>query len=61
MPLCPSCVAEHTEEHYQGGQKPTYINLNEALHEVRQKCYASIVSLEDCSKKNVGVYRRRMN
>ena len=46
MPLCPSCVAEHTEEHYQGGQKPTYLNLNEALHEVKQKCYANIVSLE---------------
>lgn len=53
MPLCPSCVAEHTEEHYIAHQKPTYINLNEALHEARQKCYASIVGLEDAGNKNV--------
>ena len=53
MPLCPSCVAEHTEEHYQASQKPTYINLNEGLNEVKQKCYSYIVSLEEYNKKNV--------
>ncbi len=42
MPLCPSCVVEHTEEHYEAKQKPTYINLNEALAEVKHKCYEQV-------------------
>jgi len=31
MPLCPNCVVEHTEEHYQCNQKPSYLNLHEAI------------------------------
>jgi hypothetical protein len=46
-------VVEHTEEHYQHSQKPTYVNLNEALLEVKQRCYTHIVGLEDNAKKNV--------
>ena len=59
MPLCPTCVVEHTEEHYECGQKPTYLNLNDSLHESKQKCYASIVQLEEMGRKNVivGQYR----
>lgn len=55
MPLCPTCVVEHTEEHYERGQKPSYVNLHEALHEARQYCYSSIVRLEEYDRRNVGM------
>jgi hypothetical protein len=53
MPLCPTCVVEHTEEHYQCQQKPAYVNLNDAMQEVKQKCYSSIIKLEEFNRKNV--------
>ena len=53
MPLCPTCVVEHTEEHYECNQKPTYVNLHDALQESKQKCYANIVKLEEFNRKNV--------
>jgi hypothetical protein len=45
MPLCPTCVVEHTEEHYEANQKPTYLNLHDALQDSKTKCYANIVQL----------------
>ena len=35
MPLCPSCIVEHTEEHYREHSKPLYMNIHEALHDAR--------------------------
>ena len=51
MPLCPTCVVEHTEEHYECGQKPTYPNLNDSLHESKQKCYAHCAAGGDGSQE----------
>jgi len=53
MPLCPTCVVEHTEEHYEREQKPAYVNLHDALHDARQYCYSSIVKLEEYDRRNV--------
>lgn len=53
MPLCPTCVVEHTEQHYECNQKPTYVNLNDALQESKQKCYSNIIKLEEFNRKNV--------
>lgn len=53
MPLCPTCVVEHTEEHYDCGQKPAYVNLNDAMGDSKQRCYSSIVKLEEFARKNV--------
>lgn len=61
MPLCPTCVVEHTEEHYECNQKPTYVNLHDALQESKQKCYANIVKLEEFNRKNVLVLQFRAN
>jgi|JI9StandDraft_1071089.scaffolds.fasta_scaffold747075_2 hypothetical protein len=55
MPLCPTCVVEHTEEHYERGQKPAYVNLHDGLHEARQNCYSWIVRLEEFDRRNVVV------
>lgn len=59
MPLCPTCVVEHTEEHYQRGQKPAYVNLNDALHDSRQQCYSAIIKLEDYGRRNVKYHSKQ--
>jgi hypothetical protein len=59
MPLCPTCVVEHTEEHYESNQKPAYVNLNDAMQDSRQRCYAAIVRLEELGRKNVPLCRAR--
>lgn len=53
MPLCPSCIVEHTDEHYRDHSKPMYMNIHEALHHARETCYQSIVELEDSAQKIV--------
>ena len=55
MPLCPSCIVEHTDEHYRDHSKPLYMNIHEALHHARETCYQSIVELEDSSNKIVSI------
>lgn len=55
MPLCPSCIVEHTEEHYRDHSKPLYMNIHEALHEARESCYHSILELESDSQKIVAL------
>ena len=42
-------------------QKPSYVNLHDALHESRQQCYSAIVKLEDYGRRNVLLYRIRLN
>ncbi len=61
MPLCPTCVVEHTEEHYECNQKPAYVNLHDALQDSKQKCYANIVKLEEFNRKNVIISPFRVN
>lgn len=53
MPLCPTCVVEHTEDHYERTQRPAYVNLQDAMQEARQYCYSCIVKLEEFDRRNV--------
>jgi hypothetical protein len=56
MPLCPNCIVEHTEQHFLEKNKPTYLNLQEALLETKQKCYQQIVIYEELNKSNLKIY-----
>lgn len=56
MPLCPNCIVEHTEQHFLENNKPTYVNLQEALAETRQKCYQHIVVFEELSRANDRIF-----
>jgi hypothetical protein len=46
MPLCPSCIVEHTEEHYRWTTKPLYMNLYDALFDARENCLTNIRNFE---------------
>jgi hypothetical protein len=47
MPLCPSCIVDHTDEHYREGSKPLYMNLHDALYDARENCLINIHEFEE--------------
>lgn len=53
MPLCPSCIGDHSLYHEQLGSKPQYFSLYETLSDVQTLLYNSIYSLEQDRKRNV--------
>lgn len=56
MPLCPNCIVEHTEQHFEEETRPVYVNVLDAISETRQKCYQNIVLFEELNKANDKVY-----
>lgn len=53
MPLCPSCIGEHSSYHEQNGSKPQYHNIYETLSDTQTTLYNSIYSLEVDKKRIV--------
>ena len=49
-------VLDKTEQHFLENNKPTYVNLQEALAETRQKCYQHIVVFEELSRANDRIF-----
>lgn len=56
MPLCPSCIGEHSMYHEQSGSKPQYHNIYETLTETQTMLYNSIYALEVDKKRIVMIY-----
>lgn len=61
MPLCPSCIGEHTMYHEQTGSKPQYHNIYETLSETQTLLYNSIYALEVDKKRIVKIHPFRAN
>lgn len=55
MPLCPSCIGEHTSYHEQTSSKPLYNNIYEVLSEAQTLLCGSICALE-LDKKRIVTY-----
>lgn len=45
MPLCPSCIGEHSLYHEQSHHKPHYNNIFETLSDAQNLLYNSISAL----------------
>lgn len=53
MPLCPTCIREHTQYHQDLKTKPLYFSIYETVGEVRELVYAAITQLEQDNTKRV--------
>lgn len=53
MPLCPTCIREHSQYHLETSTKPQYYNIQEILEEVQSSLYNDVMSLEQDRKRNV--------
>jgi hypothetical protein len=53
MPLCPTCIREHTQYHQDLKTKPVYFSIHETVAEVREQVYAAIALLEQDNAKRV--------
>lgn len=53
MPLCPSCIAEHTSYHEEDNSRPKYTSIFEAQSEVHAQITHCIESLESDKNRNV--------
>jgi hypothetical protein len=53
MPLCPTCIREHSQYHLEASIKPQYFNIQETIEEVHSLLYNSILNLEQDKKRNV--------
>jgi predicted amidophosphoribosyltransferase len=53
MPLCPTCIREHSQYHAEASIKPQYYNINETLDDVEAAMKASLAQLEHDKKRNV--------
>jgi hypothetical protein len=59
MPLCPTCIREHTHYHQDLKTKPLYFSIQETVTEVREMVYAAITQLEQDNAKRVNHPSRR--
>lgn len=61
MPLCPTCIREHTHYHQDLKTKPLYFSIQETVNEVRELVYAAITQLEQDNARRVRTasHRRR--
>ncbi len=53
MPLCPSCIRDHSLYHEESQTKPVYFNIYEILSSVQNDLYTTIYSLEQNKTRNV--------
>ncbi len=53
MPLCPTCIREHTQYHQDIKTKPSYFSIYEIIAEVKELAYAAITHLEQDNLKRV--------
>lgn len=45
MPLCPTCIREHTQYHQDLKTKPVYFSIYETVAEVKEQVCAAISQL----------------
>lgn len=55
MPLCPSCIRDHSIYHEENQTKPAYFNIYEILSNVQSDLFATIYALEQNKNRNVRV------
>ncbi len=53
MPLCPTCIREHTQYHQDIKTKPIYFSIQEVTTEVKELIFAAIKQLEQDNLKRV--------
>lgn len=53
MPLCPTCIREHTFYHQELHTKPQYYNIHQTVLEVRDSLSSSITKLGQIKKRTV--------
>lgn len=53
MPLCPSCIGDHSNYHMELNSKPNYLNIQEVLSETQGLVLAAIANLEKDRSRNV--------
>ena len=61
MPLCPTCIREHTQYHQDIKTKPIYFSIQEVTTEVRELIFAAIKQLEQDNLKRVDLKLDRLN
>lgn len=60
MPLCPTCIRQHTQYHQDIKTKPAYFSIYEIISEVKQLAYAAINNLEQDNLKRVLYFAFRL-
>ena len=59
MPLCPTCIRQHSQYHAQSSTKPQYFNIYEVLQHVDDSLKTSIENLEQDKQRNVTIVLKK--